>query len=323
MSKIKIITIVCWAVTAVILAGLAVALLTGNLFGIRTGFKIGAPTFNIGGFGNMTGTFNKVGSYSVPADGVDSVDIDWADGSISVVPGDGSAILFDEYARRELKDSEKLTYTVSGGTLKIGYTGPRVTISVPTKQLEVQLPAQLAQNLGRLKINSASADLTAKGLNARTLTVQQTSGRTILSDIGAGSASVNTVSGETALTDFNATSLTAGSVSGAITLSGVTADTLGANTTSGSLRIGGTFKDIRAETVSGTIELSDTVDPGTIKCTSTSGTITASLPGSTNPTVSYSTVSGRFRSDIPVRTAGGNAPYRFSTVSGDIYLKTF
>jgi hypothetical protein len=75
MSAVKIITIVCWVITALVLIGLAVWFLTGSLFGIETGLNFNLPKIHIGGL--ATGPYEEVGSYTLSADGVSSISVDW------------------------------------------------------------------------------------------------------------------------------------------------------------------------------------------------------------------------------------------------------
>ena len=83
MKTAKIISIICWLITALILIGLAIWFLTGNLFGFNTGFKINIPSFRVGSFENLTGTFSAVGTFEAPAADVDSLDIDWTAGRVT------------------------------------------------------------------------------------------------------------------------------------------------------------------------------------------------------------------------------------------------
>lgn len=322
MKTAKIITIVCWLVTALILIGLAIWLFTGNLFGFNTGFKIGGPVIHIGGsFDNLTGPFNEVGAYSIPVDDISSIRVNWTSGNISVTPYDGDTIKLTEYARRDLEDKEKLIYDVNGGNLEVHYISPSLRINMISKKIEVLVPRTLAGQLDTLAVDSASADLQLSGFDVTTLDIGETSGTTELSDITAEQADLHSVSGSINVSGLSTSRLTLGTVSGGIRLSDVVADTLKTNTTSGGQYMAGTFKDVDAGSVSGAIELISSVNPDKIRCGTTSGGIRVTLPGNTNLDVSYSTVSGRFTSEVPVTNSGGGAPYSFSSVSGSITIK--
>jgi DUF4097 and DUF4098 domain-containing protein YvlB len=321
MSTTKLVTMICWIVVAVVMIGLVIWFLTGSLFGIRTGFKINTPVFNIGSFDNLTGPYNEVGSYTVTAESVKSIDVKWVSGAVSVTPYDGDVIKITEYARRSLKDEEKLTYDVDGsGKLVVQYTKPGINMNMVTKKVELLVPKSIANELNQLNVNAVSADLKISDFSVKSFGINETSGESVVSNIKSDNAEVHSVSGEITLTNMTASRLTLGAVSGEIKLDGVTADFVKANTTSGEQFLGGAFKSVDASSVSGEIFVTSSVTPGSMNCGSTSGSITVTIPSGSDLSVSYHTTSGHFHSSIPVKT-GGSADYRFSSVSGDIWLK--
>ena len=320
MKTAKIISIVCWLVTALILIGLVIWFLSGNLFGFRTGFKFNIPAFHIGSFERLTGPFNAVGSFEAPAGDVNSLDINWVAGSATVTPYDGDTVKVIEYAQRELSDNEKFVCGVSGGTLEVKYCTPGWKSINITKKLEVLVPEALAGKLDVLDLDATSADITVSDFSVETFSVKEVSGTADLSGIKAGVSDVSSVSGTIKIEDMTASKLTTGSVSGEIRLTGVTADTLISGSTSGGQQLRGIFKDVEAGSVSGEIDVVSNIDPERMYCHSTSGGITVTIPGNTGPSVSYSAVSGRFSTDIPLRT-GASGDYKFNTISGDIHIK--
>lgn len=320
MKTAKIVSIVCWMVTALILIGLVLWFLFGNLLGFRTGLNVNNPFGNIS-IDNVSGPFNVVGSYTVPIDGVDSIDVNWVAGEVSITPYSGDVIKLTEYARRDLKDNEKLVYSVNSGTLDVKYLSSTITINMmTTKKLELLVPEALANKLNELNVSATSADLNVSDFQTKSFEVHETSGDSDIANIKADSAYVHSVSGTINITAMTTSELDMATVSGEIILSEVTANTLLTHTTSGGQRLGGTFKDIDAGSISGEITISSSVNPDRINCGTTSGGIVVTIPGSSDLSVSYSTVSGKFSSDIPVRT-GGLAAYNFSSVSGSIHLK--
>jgi hypothetical protein len=320
MSTTKLVTLICWIVVAVVVIGLAVWFLTGNLFGFRTGFKVNMPSFNIVSFENLTGPFNPAGSYETSVGNVDSLDIDWVAGSATITPYDGDVIKVTEFAQRDLNDSERFVCGVSGGTLEIKYCAPGVTFNLLTKKLEVQVPKSLADKLHILDVEATSADLKISDFRADTFSVSETSGTSDIANISAATSDVHSVSGTIDIENLTTTGLTLKTVSGEIQLSNVTADSVTAKTTSGGQELAGRFLNVDAGSISGEIRVTSSVDPDTMKVGTTSGGITVTIPGTDSLTVSYSTVSGHFNSDIPVRTSG-SADYHFSSVSGSINLR--
>jgi DUF4097 and DUF4098 domain-containing protein YvlB len=321
MNTTKLVTLICWIVVAAVLIGLAIWLLTGNLFGFRTGFKIQGQPFSIGSFRRLTGPFNEVGTYEAPGGEIDSIDVNWVAGTVTITPYDGDVVKVTEYARRSLEEDEKLICSVAGGTLKIQYCSPDLRINTLTKKLEVLVPKTLADKLKLLDVAAASASIKISDFSADTIHVKEASGETELSNIKAISAEVISVSGAVHITDMEVSRLSVGAVSGGIRLSGVSADTLESNTTSGGQELEGAFKDIDAGSVSGGIRINSGINPDSMDCRTTSGGMTVTIPGGVGDLVaSYSTTSGKFHSDIPIIT-NGSAAYRFSSTSGDIWLK--
>jgi len=306
-------------VTALILIGLVIWLVSGSLFGLKSGFHISNPFSSIS-IDNLTGPYNAVGTYTVPADGIDSIDVSWVAGEVTITPYSGDVIKLTEYARRDLKDNEKLVFDTSGGKLEVKYVAPSLRINMATKKLEMLVPEALAKKLSQLNVNATSAALKISGFEVKSFDVHETSGDSDISGIKTDSADIHSVSGTINITGLTAAELTLGSTSGELNLSGVTADAVTADTVSGAQLFSGTFKDVDAGSVSGEISVISTVNPDKIDCGTVSGGITVTIPGGTDLTVSYKTTSGRFTSDLPVKT-GDSANYTFSSVSGSIHLK--
>ncbi|UOO38446.1 DUF4097 family beta strand repeat protein [Oscillospiraceae bacterium CM] len=317
MNRRKIITIICWLITAAVLTGLAIWFVTGNLFGIGTGFKF---DFSIGGIEELSGPYSEAGTYTVPTGGVDSLNVSWTAGVVVIKPYDGTDIKLTEYAKRAIKDSEKLTYTINGTTLEVQYNAPGPVVNLPTKKLELFVPSSLADKINYLTVSATSAELEMESLTAATLKITETSGNTVVHDLNAGSAEIRSVSGEIAVTSMTTSALTLNTVSGDMRLDSVTAGALSATTTSGNGQLSGSFQSVETHSVSGDMTVFSSVNPATVSCASTSGEITVKIPAGADLTVSYDSTSGDFSSDIPVRTSD-NAPYTFKTVSGDIRLK--
>lgn len=319
MSKIKIITLICWLITALILIGLVIWFLTGSLLGLKTGLTINNPFSNIS-IGSLSGPYNEVGSYTVPANGIETLNVNWVAGKITITPYDGNVIKFTEFAQRDLNEKEKLTYTNKNGKLEISYVTSSLTFNMLSKNLELLVPEQLAHQLNQLNVNATSADLTLTDFEVNSLDVEETSGTSDISNIKATSVNMHSVSGTIKVTGLSASGLTLSTVSGELELLEVTTDTLKSGTTSGDQHLSGTFKDIDAGSVSGDITISSSNNPDKLYCETISGDILMTIPGNTDLTVSYSTVSGKFNSEVPAKT-GGSAPYTFSSVSGDIDIK--
>ncbi len=264
---------------------------------------------------------SQFGTYTVPAAGIQKIDVNWTASSATITPYDGDDIQFTESASRPMFSDEKLVYNVSGDTLEIKYCSPGININMATKALTLLVPRTLAENLDVLDVDATSAEVTISDFRVNTFNVRETSGGSEITNISAVTSDVSSVSGRINIEKMTASKLTLGTVSGGINLTDITADTLIADTTSGGQELSGTFKDIDAGSVSGAIRVSSSIDPDKMYCHTTSGGISVTVPGNADIIVSYSTVSGRFNSDIPVRT-GDSGDYRFTSVSGSINLKT-
>jgi len=304
MKTMKIVTIVCWIISALVLIGLILWFLTGSIFGAWTG-GWGNWTFGnrIGGWENLTGPFETDGVYNVATAGVDSLKIDWVAGEVTVKSHEGNDIQITELAQRTLRDNEKLKYGVAGNTLEIKFRESGIgSASMPQKRLEVLVPYELSQNL-------------------QTISVDSVSGGIIITDMVASSLNSSTTSGNINATgNYNYTDLN--SVSGSITLNnqalGSTADI---DTISGSMDLQGAFGKVLANTVSGGISVISTQVPSSFKADSISGSIDITLPGDAGIAVNHTSVSGRLQSDLPITTGGKGAQFEISTVSGTTTIK--
>lgn len=322
MRTTRIITMVCWIVVAVVLVGMAVWFLTGSLFGLPTGLKMRNFGFNFG-IQDLTGPYNEVGSYSVSVDNIDSLDVDWVAGAVTIKPYDGNDIKITEYAQRALDDKEKLQYDVNGDTLSIWYKNSDMVNMMVTKKLEVLVPADLADELDKLLLDATSAEAYIDSFTVNTMEIDETSGEASISNIASGTLNVNSVSGTISISDSTAEDMVLGSVSGELELSNVVAVTVNTDTTSGEQTLSGSFGKIDAGSVSGEIDVRSSTAITDLYCGTVSGSVSVTVPESNNISVSYSTTSGDFKSDIPVLLKDGSAALRFSTVSGDINIYAF
>jgi hypothetical protein len=302
MRTSKVIQLVCWSLVAVLLLGILVFSIVRYANGRRL-FEF--PRVNFGNWGSVnitddgnseegSGRYSVDGSYSVPAEGIKNIDISWISGEVNIVPCDGDEILISETARRTLDPEEKLIYDVRGDTLAIKVWEDHIGFVFGrfniSKNLTVQVPAKLAAELGDLRVNAVSADLRSDGLKA-------------------GYASLETVSGGIRFENFDA-------------------EELKANTTSGDIELDGSYSDIDANSVSGSIGISDSECPKKVNIGTVSGDAKIYIPDNGGFTVKYEKVSGDFECEFPITTAKnggtykeGGATFRMSTVSGDLDLK--
>ena len=311
MSRAKLITVICWTISAVALLALVAWFFLGSVFSV--GFSWG---FNMG-------SFSPVGTHSVQADNIDSLEIDWTSGRVYVGTHHGNEILITEFAQRGLRDGEELSLGVNDGTLSIQFTARRgVRLgNTQSKQLEVLIPNAISQEFASLQIQTVSGRVEVSNIQADNFTVSTTSGRIELRSITADTLSARTTSGRIALYTTDAETIHLQTVSGRIEVTGTEAQSLRTQTTSGRHELSGSFEDVNARSTSGRIEITSRIVPESLVAHATSGRLAITVPGGDAISVQHSTGSGRFSSAIPIITHGGaDAQFRLSTSSGRITI---
>jgi len=298
MKTMRVITIVCWIITAIALAGIAVWFISGTVFGFMSdrwgGWNFG---MNIGGYESLAGPFSDVGNRSVDATGINSIKIEWVAGDIRITPHDENDIRITELAQRELRGNEKFYVGTLGDTLTIRYTERNLRGNLPQKQLEILIPRELSENMQIISIDTVSSSVTVTDIYATTLKCETVSG------------SMN-FSGVFANTNLN-------SMSGRVTMENLAQNAVvNAETVSGKMEISGNFNNVGIETVSGNVSVTSTITPLLLKANSISGSITIAIPNDATISVNHSSVSGRLSSDIPVIMESKGAQFEISTVSG-------
>lgn len=296
MSKVRVITIICWIISAIVLIGLAGWFAFGIGWGGLSGMSI-----NINN--SLTGPFEEQGSHSVPADGISAMSINWTAGAVTILPHNGTDIRITEFAQRDLRDGEELSLRTDGGIIRIEYITGRNFNNLPAKYLEVLVPYALIEGFEAVGITTVSARVEISNLSARELHVGTTSGRIELSGGGAHELSLS-------------------SVSGRVEMDNVVAQSLDVSTTSGNQTLIGTFGDVVLGSVSGRLELTSETLPDSFRANTTSGAMRLTIPDEGPISVSHSSVSGRFESEIPVVMHGPDVQFRFSTVSGRTSIYT-
>jgi len=308
MKAMKIVTMICWMITAVALTGILVFFLTGTVFGFSSDKWDFGNSFGINLSGwteNLTGPFEVDDEYFVKAENIQSLRINWVSGNVSVNSYNGDSILITELAQRELSDKEKLSFNVSGDTLTINFRerGSNSFRSMPRKQLEVYIPQHLTGKLDKLTIDTVSGDVSIDdSFYATTLKCESVSGE-IKAKGFYDSVNLESVSGSI----FHWNSNDYGDVT--------------ANTVSGTIELHGAFRNVKVETVSGRMTVSSVVVPSSFKSDSVSGSLTIRLPAGSSISVNHSAVSGKLSSDLPTLMEGRGAVFTISSVSGSTKIE--
>jgi DUF4097 and DUF4098 domain-containing protein YvlB len=155
----------------------------------------------------------------------------------------------------------------------------------------------------RVQIDGFSAPYTVKGVKGE-VKLESMSGSAEVSD-AVGTVSIETVSGNISATNIDG-DLRATAVSGRLDISNVNGD-IESESVSGHIWItGARSKSASAESVSGSVSYSGTVDPaGTYTFKSNAGRITLAVPPDIGATVSLETFNGQVDSDFPVTLGSG------------------
>ena len=206
----------------------------------RAGLPVGKSTVRYSQSERYT-----VGGSAVPADGIEQVKVSWIQGLVTVVAGQGDAILVEEEGPADYP----LCWCVQGDTLDVQFVQAGVYLHLPDKHLTLTLPRQLA----KLKVETVSADTELDHAPAQTLKLETVSGNGKI-DGQHNTFSWQSVSGDL---EFRGTAATVKSeaVSGDIELQlSETPDTLQAESVSGDVEVrlprNRSF-DLRYDTVSG------------------------------------------------------------------------
>lgn len=313
MKTSAVIRIILWSMVVVLLTCiLAVGLSGGELLGRPLPFGFSGVGFSGSGFSYPDAGRYTAGSGSFPADQVDSIEINWVSGGVTVRSYEGSELAFDETIRGQVDDSMRMRHYLKDRTLVIQFCAPRQSVfrsaNSPVKTLEVLVPESLAARMDEAEISVASASIQVSGITADKL-------------------EIDSVSGSTDITDTSCRSFELDTVSGSVRSSGLTAGSAETDSVSGPVQLEGSFGKIQYDTISGSFRAGSAICPERIEGSSVSGSVHITIPENDGFTADYDRVSGDFSSDFP--TTGdkghrvykdGSARFSFDTISGDISI---
>ena len=163
---------------AFIIGGLAVcAILLGVLNGL-----VGKGEWNLGWTNyRYDDSAYKTGEGTIPAPAVESIDLDWIDGSVTVVICQDAYVSVSESAPAELTEKTQLHWFVSedGKTLSIKYRGSSSFFGAnkdKEKDLILRIPEKLIGQLQTLNINAVSSNVTVSNIVVDNIDVKTASG---------------------------------------------------------------------------------------------------------------------------------------------------
>lgn len=330
-----------WALAIAIALGAASRWLLGRGSNTRVDYAASAPVEETAPYAEWDDTYGWEAPYnygyeysggmnSLPAGSIDTLDIQWAAGTVLVQSWSGDEIQLQEFADADLSERTAMRLEQDGGTLSVRYRNSVGLGNVKGgKWLTVMVPDGM---LAELDIETTSADVQLNGLEVNDLEVSTASGDISATECYAQSADLDTISGDMDLSSLCAADMDLGTTSGDL-YGTVVADDLEAGSVSGDITLDSseTLESASLKTTSGYIRfyLEDTAVQS-IGVSSVSGDISLSLPyGGTGFALKYSTVSGSLNNtgfDMVQQNGkyiynGGGCEIAVETVSGnlDIY----
>ena len=204
------------------------------------------------------------GEIRVPAEDITALDIDWVAGDVKIMVTDGEEIVVTEHVDRGIPEEYALCVEADN-TLRIRYSNDVWGNDMPEKDLTVLLPRTVAENLTAVDLSGVSADFAVGKLTVR------------------DAFSFDTTSGKLKTEVLTAT--------------GAKADV---NSVSGDIELDGSFREVKAGSTSGEIDLKLCNGPAVIEVSTVSGEVDVELPAGTGFTLDYSTVSGELEYDFPL-----------------------
>lgn len=255
------------------------------------------------------------GSGDFPADGITSLDIDWVEGSVHLLPSDDGNIHVEETSLLSLDKPENRVHTrLSNGTLTVKYAKSGKLQAGMKKTLTVRVPASL--HLATLKVTTVSASLDLRGATSEKVSLSTTSGDIRVEGTNANTFTVDTTSGGVTLSNVTCRALDVDTTSGDMMLDGISCETLLTDSTSGSLRFEGKAITVHSDTTSGSVRLVPDASVITeIDVDSTSGDVTVVLPAGAGFAASLDSVSGDFSGNFDARSNGGIYVYGDGKIS--------
>lgn len=239
----------------------------------------------------------SVGNFEYQAEEIDSIEINWVKGNITLVESDNTTLSVKESGNK-LNENQKLRYLIEGKTLKIQFWKSRYNgrIDSREKDLTVEIPKNLNIDIDQVSGNVISKKLITKSLD------------------------INCVSGNTRIDSLSATSLNIDNVSGKVNIGNIICNNVDIDTVSGSLKIGNlNGENVDLNTVSGHVDIA--LSQATNVAV---GSVSASVDIKLNnigATVDFNTVSGKYHSSNGSKVFGdGACEIKVDTVSGSLTI---
>ena len=268
----------------------------------------------------FSNAYSAMNSYTVTAEGIKKLEINWVTGSVTVEPYDGTEIEFVEESA-SLTEENALRYRVKGDTLTIRFSKNKswsgvnwgslnINSIIPPKALTVRIPASMLENEPELlELNAVSNSVSVTG-------------------IPVGTLRLNTVSGEAALADMAIGSIKLDAVSGNIKLENCAVGSARIHVISGGVLLGGAFGSVKMDSVSGDLTFDGSL--GSLDVDAVSGGVKLTLEDCKGYKLDFDSVSGEYHEPGAASRDGrregkysygdSSAEFDVDTVSGDLWI---
>ncbi len=282
-----LIRMILYAVSILILLAIFIAGMTGQLWN-GSNFSIAGMDIHPGGALDTSGTVSTSGS--VKAEGIQTIHVQWASGSITVEPGDVEEIQFHEAGN--ISEENTMLWNQIGKTLKIQYARPAVFLGIsyrgPAKNLFITVPRDWTG--GNLKIEAAASDVELKNLT--------------LNEVEFDGAS------------------------GILNLDSCDLRSLDVDTSSGDVHFLGTLWELDCDAASANITAVLLNVPNSIELDTASGDLDLTLPKGSGFRLTLDALSADFSSDFPTTSKGktyicgdGKCEIEVDGMSGDVHIR--
>ena len=277
-------------------------------------------------FGDDDTGFNNAytgsNSYSVPADGIDKIRVEWVSGLVRVQPYEGTDIKLDEMSNDNISEEYALRYKIADGKLTVRFCKKHTWYGVDAAMLnldEIIKPKELVVSVPRAMLESGEMDIQLDGV----------SNDAYISSARLGELDANSISGDIDIENITAKEIELDTVSGLINANDCAADTIKVVSISGEMTIDGGYGNAKLNSTSGGVWFTDESDGiKELKIGTVSGDVTMQLPQGAGFNMMVSTVSGDVSSVFGLTKNGSNyvygdasADFDIDTVSGDITIQ--
>ncbi len=292
-----------------------------NLFGwvsVNNLSDSSSASFDFNDDDGFDNAYADASSYSVACDGVNTLNIYWISGSVSIqpAPADTNDITFSETSASGISSQTALRYRLTDSALTIRCCSADIwkrldwsdiahSAVLPSKALTVYIPQSILESM---KITVGSVSNTIE-----------------ISDVSVDEINIDTVSGDCTLSGVQADSFIFNGVSCNVLLRACNGASVKCSLVSGDTELEGAFDQCKLNSVSGDVVLTFASAPSNVDIGTVSGSITMHGCSAFGFTADFDTVSGDVDSGLAMSRndqryiyGDGKAKLDLETVSGDL-----